>query len=218
MNKPPNIIYSALVGSHAYGLNGPDSDIDSISVFVRPTKEIWSWENNRNTYIDYTKGENDDTYYEIGHFLSLMYKGNFNIIEFFQSPKSTIFDPHFISLKVNQNWIFNQEAAKASMMGFLNSKKTEFYSKPNFNKKSLRTILMKSAAIESWLKTGEYNFNAFTYQMVEAIENFTQEQAIDLVESQIYRLHNTKITQKFYDDKARKFYTDFIDQIRMNFI
>ncbi len=78
-------ILKVIVGSQAHGLATPQSDFDYRGVFVVPTKEILSLGNTKmNT--NWNEGTNDDTSWEIGHFLNLATHCNPTILETFLAP------------------------------------------------------------------------------------------------------------------------------------
>jgi len=81
-------ILSVLVGSRAHGLSLPDSDYDYRGVFVLPTRDIWGLGAKPST-ISWKEGEEDDTKWEVGHFLNLAIKSNPSILEVFVSPVET---------------------------------------------------------------------------------------------------------------------------------
>lgn len=78
-------ILKVIVGSQAHGLAGPDSDFDYRGVFVVPTTELLSLGNTKMT-TNWNEGTNDDTSWEIGHFLNLATHCNPTILETFLAP------------------------------------------------------------------------------------------------------------------------------------
>lgn len=79
-------ILRCIVGSQAHGLAGPNSDYDYRGVFVVPTKEILSLGGHK-TNTNWIEGKNDDTSWEIGHFLNLAIHSNPTILETFLAPR-----------------------------------------------------------------------------------------------------------------------------------
>jgi predicted nucleotidyltransferase len=71
------ILLSALSGSHAYGLNHADSDIDLRGVFILPQKKLYGF----HTPEQVSDDKNDTIYYELGRFLNLLCKNNPNLLE-----------------------------------------------------------------------------------------------------------------------------------------
>lgn len=78
-------ILKVIVGSQAHGLATPTSDFDYRGVFVVPTKEILSL-GSKHTTTQWIEGKEDDTSWEIGHFLHLATKCNPTILEVFLAP------------------------------------------------------------------------------------------------------------------------------------
>ena len=80
-------IIKVLVGSRAHGLNTADSDFDYRSVYVMPLDEIAGFElAEGKPKGKWSLGDGqDNTAYEIGHFLKLACKSNPSILEVFQA-------------------------------------------------------------------------------------------------------------------------------------
>ena len=78
-------ILKVLVGSHAHGLAGPESDKDYRSVFVLPTNEMFrvgfKYQGTR-----MMKEEEDETAWEVGHFLFLALQGHPLVLETLVAP------------------------------------------------------------------------------------------------------------------------------------
>lgn len=85
MNPDKNIILKVLVGSHAYGLANEQSDYDYRAVYVLPTSKVLSL-NYKYKGSDWVEGDEDNTAYEIGHFLKLAVNCNPSILEVFKAP------------------------------------------------------------------------------------------------------------------------------------
>jgi hypothetical protein len=80
------IVYECLSGSHAYGLNTPESDIDIKGVFIAPESDFFGLGS-----IDQVNDESNDTvYYELERFMELLSKNNPNILELLYSPSDCI--------------------------------------------------------------------------------------------------------------------------------
>lgn len=92
-HQPPTdtCILKVVVGSHAHGLAGPDSDKDFRSVFVLPTAELFrvgfKYQGTR-----MMKEEDDETAWEIGHFLQLALQGHPLVLETLVAPVVTMDD------------------------------------------------------------------------------------------------------------------------------
>jgi hypothetical protein len=86
MKQDKKIILKVLTGSRAHGLNDSDSDYDYRAVYVLPTSKILSLGYNyKGTH--WIEGEKEDnTAYEVGHFLNLAIHCNPTILEIFKAP------------------------------------------------------------------------------------------------------------------------------------
>ncbi|QIG58759.1 tRNA nucleotidyltransferase [Gordonia phage DatBoi] len=76
----PHTLLSGVVGSQAYGLATPESDVDTMSVHVEPTMNLLGIDKAPEPTIE-TKNP-DSVSHEIGKFLYLSLQGNPNILEF----------------------------------------------------------------------------------------------------------------------------------------
>jgi len=80
------LIYEAVVGSRAYGLNTPSSDTDIRGVFILPKQLFYGLE-----YVGQVNNEtNDIVYYELKRFIELLSKNNPNIMEMLSIPENCV--------------------------------------------------------------------------------------------------------------------------------
>ena len=80
-----NILFETVVGSHAWNMNKPTSDIDIFQIYQVPTKDILSGILRQNSH--FTKGEDkDESRHEIGVVIEQLLKGNFNFVVGICSP------------------------------------------------------------------------------------------------------------------------------------
>lgn len=84
------LIFEAITGSRAYGLDTERSDTDIRGVFVLPKEEFYSLE-----YMAQVSNEsNDIVYYELKRFVELLAKNNPNIMEMLNLPGKCILYQH----------------------------------------------------------------------------------------------------------------------------
>lgn len=84
------LIFEAIVGSKAYGLDNARSDTDIKGVFVLPKEKFYGLE-----YIGQVNNEsNDIVYYELKRFVELLSKSNPNILEMLYTPDSCVLLKH----------------------------------------------------------------------------------------------------------------------------
>jgi len=81
----PHTILKVLVGSHAHGLATRDSDRDYRSVFVIPTEDMFKL-GFKPPGTQWTKGQTDETAWEVGPFLTLAIQGHPLVLETFLGP------------------------------------------------------------------------------------------------------------------------------------
>lgn len=76
-------ILIGIVGSHAYGLNTPTSDVDRAGIFVLPTREILGLGKHKETVHQVkVDGETDLTMHEVGKYISLALQANPTALEY----------------------------------------------------------------------------------------------------------------------------------------
>lgn len=80
------IVFEAVCGSHAYGLDTPESDMDVKGVFVLPQDVFYGLE----TIEQVSDERNDTVYYELRRFMELLARSNPNILELLHSPKDCV--------------------------------------------------------------------------------------------------------------------------------
>jgi len=122
MNFKKTIILKVLVGSRAYGLADENSDYDYRTVYVLPTSEILSlgYKYKGNDWIE---GNEDNTMYEIGHFLQLAIKCNPSILEIFKAPVAYASEDG-IKLKELFPYVWNPKGVFDAFVGYgLNQRK-----------------------------------------------------------------------------------------------
>lgn len=88
-----DLLFESIRGSHLYGLNGPDSDIDTFGVWCCPSS--WLLGTGRDYVPDIRSETNDDTWYDIGKYIGLLEESNPDAIIslFTPAPLIKYFDP-----------------------------------------------------------------------------------------------------------------------------
>ena len=82
-----NTILRVKVGSHAFGVNRPESDNDFIEVYVEPTSDFFrsSTKQSKHT-LHVIEGKEDTQYHEVGKFIEMSLKCNPQILVTYRSP------------------------------------------------------------------------------------------------------------------------------------
>lgn len=107
------ILFEAIVGSKAFGLDTVNSDTDIKGVFYMPLDHFYGMQ-----YIPQISNDtNDIVYYELGRFIELLLKNNPNMLELLASPKECI---HFIHPIMSQIKLgdFLSKLCKESFAGY----------------------------------------------------------------------------------------------------
>ncbi|HET7584991.1 MAG TPA: nucleotidyltransferase domain-containing protein [Gemmatimonadaceae bacterium] len=78
-----HVIYRCIVGSHAYGLAGAQSDVDRRGIYLPPAELHWSLYGVPEQLED---RETDEVYWELRKFIVLALKANPNILECLYTP------------------------------------------------------------------------------------------------------------------------------------
>jgi len=93
------LVFEAITGSKAYGLDTAQSDTDVRGVFVLPKEMYYSLD-----YIAQVANEtNDIVYYELKKFMELLAKNNPNILEMLGVPKQFVLQRHPIMDRLKEN-------------------------------------------------------------------------------------------------------------------
>ncbi|MBT3219544.1 MAG: nucleotidyltransferase domain-containing protein, partial [Proteobacteria bacterium] len=96
-NHPPGqVLLCAITGSHHYGFSSPDSDLDIKGIHQSPTEQFLGLSRPVDAYdrLDFLQGvECDLTTNEVGRSVSLLLKGNGNMLERIFSPYR-VYDTH----------------------------------------------------------------------------------------------------------------------------
>ena len=116
------IIYAAVVGSRAYGLEGPNSDCDVKFIYVHPLERYLEIEHEQE-YID--AGE-DVNGYDLRKFLQMVKKCGFNTAEIVNSPIVLIGSALQAKLQNLVSKFMNQRKVVASYIGCMHRSKKCF--------------------------------------------------------------------------------------------
>ncbi|MGH7204248.1 MAG: DNA polymerase beta superfamily protein, partial [Candidatus Levyibacteriota bacterium] len=112
-------ILKVIVGSQAHGLATQKSDTDYRGVFVIPTSELLKL-GNKVHFTSWNEGSDDDTSWELGHFLNLAIHCNPTILETFLAPtdeRSTLSN-YGKELRELFPFIWNSADVKAAFIGY----------------------------------------------------------------------------------------------------
>lgn len=173
MNDKTQIL-KVIVGSQAHGLATPKSDFDYRGVYVVPTRNILSLGNVKmNT--SWIEGKDDDTSWEIGHFLNLATHCNPTILE-------TFLAPHADTRNVNKwgfelrglfPYVWNSTDVKNAFIGYgLNQRKKFFDDKDK--RASKYAVAYLRTLYQGWelLTTGTFTIKVANTEIGERLKEW----------------------------------------------
>ena len=93
IRKSGDLLFESIRGSHLYGTNGPDSDIDTFGIWCCPVG--WLLGSGKDYIPDVRREKNDDTWYDVGKYVHLLEESNPDAIISLFTPEDKIlrFDP-----------------------------------------------------------------------------------------------------------------------------
>ncbi len=95
-----DVILKTRCGSHAWGMERPDSDIDYFTVYRTPTRDILrSPSGERGHSIRNKQDEYDDMKHEVGFIAHMVTSGNINFVTGVMSPATEISTPEMTALR-----------------------------------------------------------------------------------------------------------------------
>lgn len=233
VEHPQTKTHALLVGgSKLYGLDTPESDTDYRGVYTTTDLQVAAGFKEHSSMVK--TGEVDATFYELGHFLSLLRKTNTQVMEVLFAPQSafTVMTPEFEWLRSKKYELFDSEKLKQSLLGYLHSEtrlaigerkgqlgglrkqkvETFGFSPKNF------TQLLRLLFVGKYLyKHGEYvvrvaDVDSEYHELLMAVktkpELFTKEDLVEMVESGknelVKVMESSKFKTEFNADLASK--------------
>lgn len=177
----PYQILKTIVGSQAHGLATPKSDFDYRGVFVIPTSELLKLGNPLKT-TSWIEGNDDDTSWEIGHFLNMATHCNPTVLETFLAPLADTLPQPSMGMRVYQDelrglfpYIWNSADVKNAFIGYgLNQRKKFFDNKDQRAPKYAAAYLRTLYNAYELLSTGTFNVNLTQTPIYETVRNFKE--------------------------------------------
>lgn len=117
--KDKLIILQGVVGSKAYGLDTPDSDIDQLGVFLAPLQSVLGIHGPQSVQESHVTHEPDLTLHEAGKFVKLALSANPTILELLFLPEYTVKDDLGELLISNRKHFLSTKNVKARYGGYV---------------------------------------------------------------------------------------------------
>lgn len=229
MNK--HQILKVIVGSQAHGLATPNSDFDYRGVFVIPTVEFFKLGNVPKT-TSWIEGNDDDTSWEIGHFLNMATHCNPTVLETFLAPVADLQDPeaepspllelYQAELRSLFPHVWNSADVKNAFIGYgLNQRKKFFDNKDNRAPKYAAAYLRTLYNAWELLATGTFSVNLVSSPIYSTVKDFKEGRYTpgQVIEECFY--WETKVLEAFKQNPDKKTNPDpvneFLIKIRKEF-
>ena len=152
------VILESVVGSKAYGLDTPESDTDTMGVFVAPTLKVsgWDWGASEETWSDSGPEGDDSTYHEVGKFLRLAVKANPTLIEllFMREELYTVLSPVGAEMIALREHVLSEASVRGAYYGYVREQIDRYANRPNPKEKMARHSLRLARQGIQLLTTG----------------------------------------------------------------
>lgn len=167
-------ILKVLVGSRAHGLATPESDHDYRGVFVAPTREILKLGGHAKR-TSWVEGKDDDTSWELGHFLFLATKSNPTILETFLAP--TVGETHRLGLLLRDLFplVWSSRGVRDAFVGYgLNQRKKFLEAKDGRPHKYAAAYLRTLFNAWELLRTGTFTVRIADTEIGPTVRRFKE--------------------------------------------
>lgn len=116
-------ILTGTVGSTAYGLATPESDVDTLSVAIAPTRDILGLHPPRDKTASSVRTNPDITVHELGKYLGLALKANPTVTELMWLPDDCYTEIHPLggSLIALRKWLLGATTVRNAYLGYATS-------------------------------------------------------------------------------------------------
>lgn len=178
-------ILKVLVGSRAHKLNRPDSDFDYRGVYVVPTTELLKIGGKTKGTV-WIEGNEDNTAWELEHFLRLATQCNPTILEVFHAPMKLESCQLGIELRRLFPYLWNVTNLVNSHVGYSENQRKKFLADKDGRTWKYAVAYLRTL-VQAWtlLEQGEYPVDMSTtgvYQTLQDIRDakLTKGQVIDI--------------------------------------
>lgn len=200
LNPPPGrVLLCAVTGSHNYGFSSPDSDIDMKGIHLAPTRQLLGLGRPAEAFdrlTIYDGVECDLTTNEAGRALSLMLKGNGNMLERIFSPFQLVDAPEIEPLRALAKGSLSR-ASFNHYAGYFNGMQREQLKQDPPQAKSLLYTYRVALTGVHLLRTGQVNAHLPTLapiygvpevqELVHIKENGTEKGSLSRAQAERFR-------------------------------
>lgn len=151
-------LFKSIVGSHMWGMNRPDSDIDYNTVWLAPSVDILLGKQIKGKFVQENKI--DTTYYELGDVVNQLIKGNVNYIWMVASP---VVEFEHDSSKRALYQIFVENMSKAPYHSIMGMSKHNLY---HFIERGDRESALYKKKLNVIGRTLQFGINMLLYEKI----------------------------------------------------
>jgi len=203
MSDNKQTILKVLVGSQAHGLATPDSDFDYRGVFIVPTEELL-WVGSKPKTTNWIEGDEDNTSWELGHFLQLATKCNPTILETFLAPTVEVTEEGKMIQEIFPH-IWNSTDVMNAFIGYGHNQRKKFLEKKDkwSNKYAcayLRTLY------NAWelLSTNTFTVKVADTEIGEILKSWKKKMPIDGSVIDVCRFWEAKVRDAFTGNPTKE--------------
>lgn len=171
MNKT---ILKVIVGSQAHKLATPGSDFDYRGVFVVPTSDILKIGGTVKT-TSWIEGKEDDTSWEIGHFLNMATHCNPTVLETLLAPPVSVPELTVIGQELRDLFphLWNSNDVKNAFIGYGVNQRKKFFENKDKRAPKYATAYLR-VLYNAWelLSTGTFSIDMTNTPIYEDLKNF----------------------------------------------
>ena len=168
-------ILKVIVGSQAHGLATPESDYDYRGVFVIPTTELLKLGGHKEQ-TNWIEGKEDNTSWELGHFLNMAVHCNPTILETFLAPSipTPIQNANFsMELRELFEYVWNSNDVMNAFIGYGRNQRKKFLdNKDNREAKYATANLRVLYNAYEILTTGTFSSNMTKTPIFETLKRY----------------------------------------------
>ena len=131
------LLYEYVAGSHLYGLNNEDSDIDTKGLFIAPKEVVMGLGSDYQGLV--SDERNDNTWFEIGNYCNLLLKSNPTVLEALFVPENKVITtPSDVIMPLFENR--DQFITKACFKPFVSYAIEQIHKARGLNKKIVNPV------------------------------------------------------------------------------
>ena len=217
-------ILKVIVGSQAHGLATPESDYDYRGVFVIPTTELLKLGGHKEQ-TNWIEGKEDNTSWELGHFLNMAVHCNPTILETFLAPSipTPIQNANFsMELRELFEYVWNSNDVMNAFIGYGRNQRKKFLdNKDNRGAKYATANLRVLYNAYEILTTGTFSSNMTKTPIFETLKRYrNKEYKMGEVMQTCYDWEN-KVKEAFEKNPKKETnlepVNEFLLKVRKNF-